>query len=163
MMGLFADAEFWVLIAFVVAFGILAWKATPILTGALDQRARKIKAELDEAERLRQEAERTLAEFERRKREAMNEANEIVAHAKAEAEREAARAEAALKAALERRRQMARETIALEEQKAVLEVRNAAIEIAIAAVRRALSEDLAPARRTSLMDEAIAALPRALA
>ncbi len=57
---------------------------------------------------------------------------------------------------------MASEKIALEEAKALAEVRNQAVEIAIAAVRRALAQSLDPARRTALLDEAIAGLPRAL-
>jgi F-type H+-transporting ATPase subunit b len=161
-MGLLRDAEFWVLIAFVIAFGFLAWKVSPLLTGALDTRAAKIKADLDEARRLRDEAERALAEYQRKQRDAMKEAGEILAHARAEAERAAQRGERELAAALERRRQMAAEKIALEEAKAIADVRNAAVEIAIAAVRRALAGELEPARRAQLLDDAIAALPQAL-
>jgi F-type H+-transporting ATPase subunit b len=161
-MELIKDAEFWVLIAFVIAFGFLAWKVTPFLTGALDQRASKIKVEIDEAQRLREDAQRALAEYQRKQREALKEADEIVAHARAEAERNAAAAERDLAAALERRRRMASEKIALEEAKALTEVRNVAVEVAIAALRRTLSEDLAPARRAVLLDDAIAALPQTL-
>jgi F-type H+-transporting ATPase subunit b len=161
-MELLQDAEFWVLIAFVIAFGLLAWKVTPFLTGALDQRAAKIKVEIDEAQRLREDAQRALAEYQRKQREALKEADEIVAHARAEAERNAAAAERELAAALERRRRMASEKITLEEAKALAEVRNVAVEVAIAALRRTLSEDLAPARRAVLLDDAIAALPQTL-
>jgi F-type H+-transporting ATPase subunit b len=161
-MDLIKDAEFWVLIAFVIAFGFLAWKLTPTLTGALDRRAGKIKTEIDEAERLREDAQRALAEYQRKQREALKEADAIVAHARAEAERNAAAAEREIEASLERRRRMASEKIALEEAKALAEVRAVAVEVAIAAVRRTLSEDLAPARRASLLDDAIAALPQAL-
>jgi F-type H+-transporting ATPase subunit b len=160
-MELLKDAEFWVLLAFVISFGFLGWKAAPVLTGALDQRAAKIKADLDAAERLKDEASRALAEHQRKQRDALKESAEIVAFARAEAEREAERGERALVAALERRRQMASENIALEEAKAVAEVRNAVVEIAIAAVRRTLAE-LDPGCRARLLDDAIAALPQAL-
>jgi F-type H+-transporting ATPase subunit b len=161
-MDLIKDAEFWVLIAFVIAFGFLAWKLSPRLTGTLDQRAAKIKAEIDAAQRLREDAQRALAEYQRKQREALKEADAIVAHARAEAERNAAAAEREIEASLERRRRMASEKIALEEAKALAEVRAAAVEVAIAAVRRTLAEGLEPARRARLVDDAIAALPQAL-
>jgi F-type H+-transporting ATPase subunit b len=162
-MGPLGQAEFWVLIAFVIAGGVVVWKATPLLTGALDQRAARIKAELDAATQLKDEAERALAEYQRKQRDALKEAEQIIAHAKAEAERAAAAAERDTEAALERRRRMAADRIALEEAKALTEVRDAAIEIAIAAARRTLIETLDPARRDRLVDEAIAGLPQALA
>jgi F-type H+-transporting ATPase subunit b len=161
-MELLHEGEFWVLIAFVIAFGFLAWKVTPLLTGQLDQRAVKIKSDLDEAQKLREEAQRALAEYQRKQRDALKEAEEIVARARAEAERAAERGERELEAALERRKRMASEKIALEEQKALADVRNAAVEIAISAVRRALAQQLDPGRRAALVDDAIAALPQAL-
>ena len=161
MMMLLKDPEFWVLLAFVIAFGFLAWKVTPMLGGTLDQRAAKIKADIEEAARLRAEAERALAEFQRKQREALKEAEEIIAHARAEAERVAAAGERDLAAALERRRRMASEKVTLGEAKATAEVRNAAVEIAIAAVRRTFAE-LDPARRAQLLDDAIAGIPQAL-
>jgi F-type H+-transporting ATPase subunit b len=161
-MDLLKQGEFWVLIAFVVAFAIIARKTAPILTGVLDQRAIRIKAELDEAERLRKDAERALGEFQRKQREALKEAETIIAYGRAEAERNAAAGERELEAALERRRRMAKEKIALEEAKALAAVRNQAVEVAIAALRRALADDLDSARRARLLDEAIAALPQTL-
>jgi F-type H+-transporting ATPase subunit b len=159
-MELLKDAEFWVLIAFVIAFGFLGWKTTPMLTAALDQRAARIKAEIDAAERLREDAQRALGEYQRKQREALKEADGIVAQARAEAERNAAAAERDLAQALERRRRMASEKIALEEAKALAEVRTVAVEVAIAAVRRTLAQDLDPARSARLLDDAIAALPQ---
>ena len=161
-MGPLGQAEFWVLIAFVIAGGVVVWKASPLLAGALDQRAAKIKADLEAAAQLKDEAERALAEYQRKQRDALREAEQIVAHAKEEAERAAAQAQRDIEAALERRRRMAVERIALEEAKALAEVRDAAIEIAVAAARRALIETLDPARRSSLVDEAIAGLAQAL-
>jgi F-type H+-transporting ATPase subunit b len=157
-----AEPEFWVLVAFVIVVAGLGVKGWPVATATLDARAAKIKADLDEARRLRDEAERALADYQRKQRDAMKEAEEILAHARAEAERAAQRGEGELAAALDRRRRMASEKIALEEAKAVADVRNAAVEIAIAAVRRALAAELEPARSAQLLDDAIAALPQAL-
>ena len=161
-MDLLKQAEFWVLIAFVIAFGFLAWKVSPLLTGQLDARAAKIRDEIEAAERLRDDAQKALAEYQRKQRDAMQEAEAIIAHAREEAARAAERAEREIEAALERRRRMASEKIALEEAKALAEVRNQAVEIAIAAVRRALADSLDPARRAALLDDAISGLPRAL-
>jgi F-type H+-transporting ATPase subunit b len=160
-MELLRSAEFWVLIAFVIAFGVLAWKATPILVRQLDARAAKIKDELDTTRRLRDEAERVLAEYQRKQRDAMREAEAIVAHAREEAERAAERAAREIEAALERKKRAASEKIALDEATALAEVRHRAIEVALAAVRHALAETLAPEKRAALLDDAIAALPRA--
>jgi F-type H+-transporting ATPase subunit b len=161
-MELLKEGEFWILIAFVIAFGFLGWKLRPILANALDQRAAQIRDEIETAERLRNEAQRALAECQLKQRDAMKDAEAIIAHAREESRRTAERVARETEAALERRRRMASEKIALDEAKAVAEVRNQAVEIAIAAVRRALRESLDPARRTALLDEAITALPRAL-
>jgi len=159
---LFADSEFWVLVAFVIAIGFLVYKAKPIVTGALDQRASKIKAELDEARRLREEAQKSLAEYQRKQRDALKEAEGIVAHARSEAERAGEQAGRDLAAALERRQRQALEKIALAESKAMAEVRDAAVDIAIAALRQVMEQDLDSQRRAALIDEAIAALPPSL-
>jgi F-type H+-transporting ATPase subunit b len=156
------DPEFWVAIAFVIAVGLVIWKSAPMLTKSLDGRAAKIKTELDEAQRLREEAQRTLAEFQRKQRDAFKEAEQIVALAKSEAERAAAQAARDLEAALQRRQTQALEKIALAEAKARTEVRNTAVDVAIAAVRRVLAEQLDQQRKSRLIDDAIAELPQLL-
>ncbi len=156
------EAEFWVLIAFLIAIAFLVYKTRTIVTGALDQRAAKIKAELDEAQRLREEAQAKLAEYQRKQRDALKEAEAIVAQAKVEAERAAAQGARDLEAAIERRKRLAVEKIALTEAKAVAEVRNMAVDLAIAALRHALAQDLDAPRRGALIDDAIAALPPTL-
>lgn len=154
--------EFWVAIAFALVV-ILAWRPLQRRLGVmLDARAEQIKAELDQAQRLREEAQRTLAEYQRKQRDALQEAEQIVAHAREEAERAAERAKRELALSLERRRRLAAEKITLEEQKAVAEVRNLAVDVAVAAVREILSRDLDAAHRQELIDQAIQALPRAL-
>ena len=156
------DSEFWVLVAFVIAIAFLVYKVQGIVTTTLDARAAKIKAELDEAQRLRQEAQAKLAEYQRKQRDALKEAEAIVAHAKTEAERVAAQGARDLDAAIERRRHLAAEKVALAEAKALTEVRNIAVDLAIAAVGRVLAHDLDAPRRGALIDEAIAALPPTL-
>jgi len=126
------DAEFWVLIAFVIAVGFLIYKAKGKVIAALDERAAKIKTELDQAQRLREEAQEKLAEYQRKQRDALKEAEAIVAHAKVEAERVAAQAARDLEAAIERRKRLALEKIALTETKALAEVRNLAVDLAVA-------------------------------
>ena len=161
-MELFKDAEFWVLLAFLIAVAVLVWKAAPLIIAALDRRSGKIKSDLDEARRLREEAQRALAEYQRKQREALQEADDIIALARAEAEHAAAQGARDIEALLERRRRVALENIALEEAKAVAEVRAVAVDIAIAAVRRLLSEGLGAEKRGALVDDAIARLPQAL-
>jgi len=123
---------------------------------------RRTQADLDEARHLHEEAKERLAEYQRKQRDALKEAEAIVAQAKAEAERIAAQAARDLDAAIERRRRLAVEKIALEESKALDEVRSAAVDLAITALRRALADDLDAQRRSALIDEAIAGLPSSL-
>lgn len=160
--ALFGEAEFWVLIAFVISMAIVVWKARGAMLGMLDRRAEKIKAELDEARRLAEEAQKALARHQLRQRDALKEAEAIIAQARAEAERAAEEGRKDLAAALERRKRLATEKLALEEQKASNEVRAAAVDIAVAAVRRILAEELDAQRRAALVDQAIAALPETL-
>src|SRR5260221_12637056 len=133
MLELLHDPEFWVLVAFGIALGGLARKAGPVIAKALDDRAVKIKAELDEAHKLREEAQRMLAEYQRKQRDALKEAEEIIAHARVEAERAAEQAARDLEAALERRKRLALEKIALAGSKAIAGGRNTAVDIAISA------------------------------
>lgn len=162
MPAIFHEPEFWVLISAIVLVGLI-WK--PVgrsLGGSLDGRAQRIRVELDEARSLREEAQQILAEYQRRQRDAAAEAAQIVAHAEAEAERIAAQAARDLEQALERRHRLAQERIAQAEQKALAEIRAAAVDIAIAAAREVLATQLDERRRTTLVDAAIAALPQQL-
>lgn len=162
MPAFYQEAEFWVLIAFLIAIGFLVLKTKGMVTSGLDARAARIKAEIDEAQKLRDEAQARLAEFQLKQRDALKEAEAIVAQAKAEAERLAAQGARDLEAAIERRRRLAVEKVALEEQKAMSDLRNTAVDVAIAALRHVLAEDLDSARQSALIDDAIAALPPTL-
>jgi F-type H+-transporting ATPase subunit b len=159
---LFHDPELAVAIAFVVAVALIAKKLWAALAAMLDTRAARIKADLDEAQKLRDEAQRTLAQFQRKQRDALQEAEAIVAHAREESQRYAERAQRELEAAIERRERLAAERVALAEAKAIAEVRNTAVDIAISAARRVIAERLGDAQRNSLVDQAIAELPQRL-
>jgi|SRR5580700_541111 F-type H+-transporting ATPase subunit b len=161
-MHLLRDPEFWVLVA-VVVFAIAVWKpARRAVVGMLDQRTMRIKGELDEARRLRDEAEQLLAEYRRKEGEAAAEAQAIVAHAQEEAERIAAQSARDLQAALERRQRLAEERIAQAEAKAVDEIRTVAVDVAISAARDVIAAEMDENRGGALLDNAIATLPQRL-
>ena len=161
-MHLFAEAEFWVLLA-VVLFIIGVWKpAARWITGALDARATRIRDELDAARRLREEAQQLLAANQKREADAAAEAEAIIAHARAEAERVAAQAARDLEQTLERRRRLAEERIAQEQAKALAEIRSVAVDVAIAAARQVITAELDQTRGAAMIDAAIEALPRQL-
>jgi F-type H+-transporting ATPase subunit b len=162
MAHLFADPEFWVLVA-VVIFVVAVWKpAKRAIVGALDGRAVRIRDELAAARNLRDEAERALAAYQRQHQEAAAEAEQIVSHARAEAERIAAQSLRDLEEMLHRRQVLAQERIAQEEAKAVAEIRGIAVDVAVSAAREVITASLDERRGSALIDEAIAALPRQL-
>ena len=161
-MHLLADGEFWVLLA-VVAFAAIVWKPMRrTVIGGLDERAARIGAELDEARKLREEAEALLAQYEERQSEAAAEAAVIVAHAKEEAERIAAQSARDLDDALARRQRLAEERITQAEQKALDEIRSVAVDVAIGAAREVIQSQIDEERGAALLDAAIAALPQRL-
>ena len=159
---LFHDPEFWVLVAFVIVVVGGFIKLGPTIGKSLDERAERIRAELEEAQRLREDAQRTLADYQLKQRDALKEAEAIIAHAKGEAERIGRQAALDLEAAIERRTRQAEEKIAQEEAKALADVRNTAIDIALAAARQIIAEQLDAKAGGALIDAAIAALPQRL-
>jgi len=162
MAHLLADAEFWVLLA-VLIFAAGVWKpARRAVVGMLDQRSMRIEGELDEARRLREEAEQLLAEFQSRQRRAAAEAEAIIAHAREEAERIAANSARDLEQAMARRQRLAEERISQAEAKAVAEIRAVAVDVAIDAAREVIAAELDERRGEALLDSAIAALPNQL-
>ena len=140
-MHIFAEAEFWVAVAFVLFIGVLIrFGAHRLIVDALDTRAVRIKNELDEAKRVREEAQALLAEYQRKRGEADREAEAIVSAASAEAERLAADAKAKVEEFVARRTQMAESKIAQAEAQALADVRSAAADAAVAAAEKILSE-----------------------
>jgi F-type H+-transporting ATPase subunit b len=137
------EAEFWVAVAFFVLMAIF-WKLGVHRTAvsALDDRSKRIQAELDDARRLKEEAQAVLAEAERRRRDAEREATEIIDAARGDAERVAADARTKAEEFLSRRTKMAETKIAQAEQQAVADVRAAAADAAVAAAERVLRESV---------------------
>jgi len=139
------EAEFWVLVAFVI-FVAIVWKVGggKALLDAIDSRAARIRAELAEAQRLREEAQALLASYERRRAEAEREAAEIVASAREEAQRLARETEEKMADFVKRRTAAAEAKIARAEAQAAAEVRAAAVDAAIKASERVLCEITGP-------------------
>ena len=157
------DATFWVGAAFLLFVGILFYLKVPgMLTKALDDRAQKISDDLEAARQLREEAQALLANYERKQRDALSEAEEIIAYAKEEALREADIAAKKLDEAIARRQQSALDKIAMAEAQAEKEVRDAAIEIAISAATAVVAQQVKGERADALIATATADLGRHL-
>jgi len=131
---MFAEPEFWVAVAFVILMGVFAYFGVhrTVLT-ALDHRRDRIKTELDDARRLKEEAAKLLAEYKARYATAEREAQDIIASAKAEAERIASEAKAKMEDFVVRRTNTAESKIALAEAQALADVRAAAADAAVTA------------------------------
>ena len=133
------EAEFWVAVAFFVFVAFLGYVgAHRMILASLDQRRDKIKSELDEARRLREDAEKLLAEYRRRQRDAESEAQTIIRNAQAEAERIADEAHARLEELIARRTAIAQTKIAQAEAQALADVRAAAADAAVSAAEKIL-------------------------
>jgi F-type H+-transporting ATPase subunit b len=135
------DAEFWVAVAFVVFLGGLIYLGThEMLLKFIDQRRDRIKADLDEALRLKEEAQALLAQYQRKQREAEQEAAAIIAGATAEAARMMTEAKAKTEEFVARRSKMAETKIAQAEAQALADVRAAAAEAAVGAAEKILTQ-----------------------
>ncbi len=148
-------SEFLLLIALLV-LAALIWK--PIrehLLGSLDARAAKIRADLDEAQRLHEEAKTLLAKYQKQLHEGEKLAADIIARAEEEQKRLQQRMEAEFEALVRRRTQQAEDRIAQEEARAVAEVRARAAEIAVAATRRVLEQRIDSKRAQAILAEAL--------
>lgn len=151
------NTNFVVLVAFIAFLGILVYMKVPAkLTGMLDARAATIKAELDEARSLREEAKSILATYERRQKEVQEQADRIVSAARDEALAAAAQAKADLKASIARRLASATDQIASAEAAAIRQVREQAVSVAIAAAGDVLSKQMTAEAASSSIDDAIA-------
>jgi F-type H+-transporting ATPase subunit b len=138
-----AEPETWVAIGFVIFLGILIYVGVPkMITSALDDRAKRVQADLDEARRLKDEAQKLLAEYQAKQKQAENEAASIIASAKAEAERVAAEGKTKMEEFVARRTKMAETKIAQAEAQAIADVRAAAAEAAVSAAEKVLSDSV---------------------
>ena len=134
------ETENWVALGFLLFLGLLIYLGVHRkLTDSLDQRQARIKGELDEARRLKEEAQALLAEFQRKGREAEKEAEAIIAGARAEAERIAGEAKVRMEDFVSRRTKMAEAKITQAEAQALADVRAAAADAAVTAAEKILS------------------------
>ena len=143
-----------VAIAFVIFILLVAWKGTKKLTAGLDQRAEAIRKQLDETQNLREEAQAALASYQRQQRDALAEADEIIAQAKVDAERLKVQAETVLTATIKRREEQAVERIAQAEATAIKDVRDQAIELAIGVATKIITEKMTKTVQNELVKDA---------
>ncbi|MDB5458038.1 MAG: H+transporting two-sector ATPase subunit [Caulobacter sp.] len=153
-----SNPEFWVLVALALFFGLLVYlKVLPgALFKALDNHAAKIRAELDEAERLREEAQALLADVKAQREEAERQAAAMISVARADAKRMAIDAHQKLEDQIARRAEMAERKIAQAEAQALADVKNAAVDLAALAAETVLAARLAGSTTDPLVDAAIA-------
>jgi len=136
---MFDDPEFWVLLAFVIFLGVLVKFGVPKMAlSALDERSDRIKQALDEAHRLRSEAQAVLAQYQKKREEAEKEAQAIIVSARVEAERLAGEAKGKVEEFIARRTKMAESKIAQAEAQALADVRAAAADASVAAAEKIL-------------------------
>ncbi len=151
-----ANTNFVVLLAFILFVAILVVLKVPGKIGSmLDDRAKTIENELEEARALRDEAQTLLASYERKKLEVQAQADRIVAHAKLEAAEAGEQAKADLEHSISRRLQAAEDQIAQAEANAVKEVRNKAVNVAVAAAREVVAKGMSADDSNKLIDESI--------
>lgn len=156
----YLEAEFWVIVGFLIFIGLVGKRIFRLLTVALDERAEKIRDRIDEAAKAAEEAQALLASYERKQRDAAEEAEAIVSSARKEAARVAIEAKEELERTLKRREAAALERIAQAEQAAIAEVRGRAVDVAVDATRRILAERLTAQQGDRLIEQAIDELPK---
>ena len=162
MDALINDPTFWVAIAFVL-FVIAVFK--PIrgaMLGGLDAKISEIRQEVEEAEKLREEAQSLLANYQRQQRQALQDAENIVIRARQEAERHRAEGEEVIKEMVRRQEEQARDKIAQAEAAAIQEVRAMSVELAMKAAEKLLTDRLTGAEGGQLIDQSIEEIPSKL-
>jgi F-type H+-transporting ATPase subunit b len=151
------NTNFIVLLAFLLVVGLMIYTGVPgRLSALLDRRAEAIRREITEARALREEAQQLLSSFDRKRQEMAAQAERIVTDARLEAERAAAQAKEDAARAVQRRIAGAEEQIAAAQAKAIREVKDRAVAVAVAAAQEVLAQQMTPAARARLIDESIA-------
>ena len=153
------DPEFWVALAFALFIGVLVYFGVPKMAlSALDDRSARIKQALDEAQRLRSEAQAVLTQYQQKRAEAEKEAQAIIVSARVEAERLAGEAKGKVEEFVARRTKMAESKIAQAEAQALADVRAAAADAAVAAAEKILVQTTHGAAAESLIAKGISDL-----
>lgn len=147
---------FWVAVAFFAFIGVLLYFKVPgIVSKQLDGRADRIRNELEEAQKLREDAQAMFADYQRRQRDALTTAEEIITKAKEDAELIRKQSEAELTASLARRQELAEFKIRQAEEKALAEVQSIAVDVAITAAEKLMKDNIKAKDATSLIDQSI--------
>jgi F-type H+-transporting ATPase subunit b len=155
------DSTFWATVGLFIFVGLLVYFGVPkMISRSLDERANRISNELDEARKLREEAQQLLAEYQRKRKEAEQEAQDIVAAAKREAEAISQEAKVRTADYVERRTQLAEQKIAQAERDAVNEVRARAVDIAVSAAGALLSKEVTAGKDAEIVRASIAEVGR---
>lgn len=156
-MDILQDTNTWVVVSFVIFIVLAVWKGRAAITGAIDGRIERIRAEIAQAEQLKEEATSKLAELKRAQRDAVDQAAAIVENAKNETKTMKKDQDARFKEAMERREKQAMDKIAQAEANAIAEVRSLAVDMAIAATTQVLKDRMGGAEGDKAIDSAIAA------
>ncbi len=155
-MSFFAKPETWVLISFLLFFALLFYYRVPVMIlKALDERAERIRRELEEARQLHEEARKLLAEVEAKREQAEAEAKEIVQVARAEAEAVTHEMRKQFDELMARKQAAAEQRIRLAQDTAVREIRAHVGERALQVAEAVLREELKGRSASALVDEAI--------
>jgi F-type H+-transporting ATPase subunit b len=160
--GFLADPHTWVYLGFIIFLVLVGPKLWKALTQMLDRRSLKIKSDLDEAQKLKDEAQALLAEYQRKQRDAMREAEEIISNAKSLAQRQIKDAGKKLEENLARREKASLEKIAQAEAAALAEVRREAVDVATAAAAQVIRGQIDGVKGGALIDQAIAEVEKKL-
>lgn len=150
------NTDFVVLLAFLLFVGVLLYFRVPREVGKLlDKRADGIRAELDDARGLREEAQSLLASFERKQKDVQTQADRIVSNARDEANRSAEQAKVDIAKSIQRRLTAAEEQIQSAQDKAVRQVRDEAVTVAVAAARQVITDQMTAQRADKMINESI--------
>ncbi len=159
-MEILHNPEVWVLVGFLIFFGLLGNTFLKLMNGGLDGRAAKVQEQLNEAAALRAEAQQMLDLYRAKQEQAVKDAADILEAAKAQAEQMRTTGEEELKRSLTAREAQAMDRIALAEQTAIQSVKARAVEIAIRAATGLVSEAIDKDGAAALIDSAIDNLPQ---
>jgi F-type H+-transporting ATPase subunit b len=154
--------ELWLLVALIILIAVIYRPLSRTIFGALDGHSAKVRAELDQARRLREEAQSLLASHQRQLLSGEDRARAIVKHAREETERQVERHRVELEASMGRRTEHALARIAQEEARALHDVRSRAATLAVRTTERLLREQLDGQQAQTLLDDAIAEVGRKL-
>jgi len=154
-----AMPEMWVAAGLLIFILLIIFLKVPkMAAGALDAKTQQIQSDLDEAARIRAEAEAMLATLKAEREAAEAQARDMIANAHEEAKRLEAQAKVKLEETIKRREQMAERRIALAETQAAAEVKAAAADLAAQAAEAVLAQRLAGQISDPLVDKAIAGM-----